>query len=430
MNGTISIIVWAGLCAVVVAALPAMGLAAPAAPRPLRVACVGDSLTSGFKMDKPGQDGYPAQLGRLLGTGYEVRAFAVPGRTALKRANLPLWKEPLFADAQAWGPDMVVLCLGTNDAWPAIWQQLRGEFPGDLRAMVALFAGLPSHPRVWLCVPPPLFCDGIEVQQRILLQEISPAIRAVARETGCGLIDLYAPLAGHVELFMDDKVHPLAGAAAVMAQAVAGHVSRPTKPAPRPAWLPLKKRDVVVCLGDATTEGVAYGHQLQRALHTAGKPAPVIVSAGVGGDTLPQLAARFTRDVAPSRPRVVIVSAGTNDALRDVSPDGYEKALREIVAQTKSMKAQLVLLTPCPLANAPAEARTRAYTARLRAVAAETGCLVAEDYALLCQARACGLPVLLADGIHLNLRGHALLARAVLDALGYQDMPMPVEAVP
>lgn len=197
----------------------------PAAPLPIRVACVGDSLTSGFKMDKPQQDAYPAQLGRLLGEAYAVRGFAEPGRAALRKANLTLWKEPVFADAQAWRPQVVVICLGSNDCWPAIWQEHKAEFAGDLRDMVTLFANLPSKPHVYLCLPAPMFIDN-EVQKSILADEVMPAIRGVAKDTGSGLIDFYTPLLSKVDLFQSDKVHPLPTGAAVMAGLVAKQLQR------------------------------------------------------------------------------------------------------------------------------------------------------------------------------------------------------------
>jgi len=417
----------AGLCGLLATATLAAESASttPAAGRPLRLACVGDSLTSGYKMEKPELDAYPAQLARLLGTGYDVRAFAVPGRTALRKADLALWKEQLFADAQAWQPDVVVICLGANDSWPAIWQKYGGQFAGDLRAMVEQFTKLPSHPRVWLCVPTPFFCDNIEVQQQIMTQEVNPAIRKVARETNSGLIDLYTPLAGHVELFMDDKVHPLPGAAAVMARTIAGCVQRRTGDATQPTWALPTKRDVIVCLGDSITDGYTFGQIMIQALRDSGKPTPAIICAGAGGHTLTQMAARFARDVAPYHPRIVTVNAGTNDVGRGVTPEAYEQTLRDIVAKAKAIDAHLVFFTPCMIKNTQSDARAQQYSPVLRKVAAETGCLVAEDYALMCQARSCGHEILVVDGIHPNYLGQSLMARALLDVLGYPAVPLP-----
>ncbi len=426
------LMVWGTLCGLLGTAAQAVVAipTAPAAGRPLRLACVGDSLTSGFKMEKPAQDAYPAQLARLLEPGYTVRAFAVPGRTALKKAELALWKEQVFADAQAWQPDVVVLCLGSNDSWPAIWHTLGGDFAGDLRAMVAQFAGLPSHPRIWLCVPTPFFCDHIEVQQRIMTQEVNPAIRKVARETGSGLIDLYAPLAGRVDLFMDDKVHPQPSAAAVMAQTVADHVLGRTGDALPPSVVPLSKRDVLVCLGDSITDGFTFGQIMIQALREAGKPTPAIICAGAGGHTLAQMAERFDRDVAVYHPRIVTVNAGTNDVGRGVTPAEYAQTLRVIAAKATAIHARLVLLTPCMIRNPQQDARAQQYTPLLRTVARECGCGVAEDYALLCQARSGGDEVLVADGIHPNYLGQSLLARALLDSMGYAAVPLPTTFAP
>ena len=197
-------------------------------PRPVRVACVGDSLTSGFKMENPGRDGYPGQLGRILGDGYEVRPFAVPGRCALKAAGLPLWKEAVFGDATAWNPEIVFLCLGANDCWPTIWRELGASFEQDLADMVRHFQALPSHPRVCLTPPTPMFIDPAQnaVQLGILDNEVLPAVRRVAEATGCEYFDWNTPLRGHSELFMEgDGVHPTPEGAGRMAEIAAGQIN-------------------------------------------------------------------------------------------------------------------------------------------------------------------------------------------------------------
>lgn len=37
------------------------------ASRTIKVACIGDSITSGHKLDNPGRDAFPAQLQTMLG---------------------------------------------------------------------------------------------------------------------------------------------------------------------------------------------------------------------------------------------------------------------------------------------------------------------------------------------------------------------------
>ncbi len=402
----------------------------------IRVACVGDSLTSGFKMVKPELNAYPAQLGKLLGDGYEVKGFAEPGRTALQKAERPLWKEKVFADAMAWNPDMVVICLGTNDSWPAIWAKIGGEFDGDLRAMIDTFVKLPSHPKIYLCVPTPLYLDKIPEQQKIMTDEVNPTIRKVAKETGCKLIDFYTPLLGKAELFQADKVHPLPTAGAAMAQIVADSI----------VWLPLKEKDVVVCLGDSITDGNTYPQIIMQAMKEAGKPATPFVDSGIGGNNIVQMAARFDRDIAVLKPTVVTFNAGTNDAFSFESPEIFEKKLREIVAKTKAINAKMVFITPSPINPNPnadekiaqknrekataAEALGAKYAEIMHKIAAEEGYPVAETYALLNKERTAGKEIMTGDGIHPNYYGQLLFARSIMDVIKLNDIPTPKEFKP
>jgi len=63
---------------------------------PVKIACVGDSITEGSGLTSPATQSYPARLQRLLGTNYNVRNFGVSGRTLLKQGDFPYWKEPFF----------------------------------------------------------------------------------------------------------------------------------------------------------------------------------------------------------------------------------------------------------------------------------------------------------------------------------------------
>ena len=54
---------------------------ASAPERKIRVACVGDSITFGARVEDRKINSYPAVLGRLLGARYEVRNFGCSGAT-------------------------------------------------------------------------------------------------------------------------------------------------------------------------------------------------------------------------------------------------------------------------------------------------------------------------------------------------------------
>lgn len=82
-----------------------------AAAAPLKVACVGDSITAGSGVKDKSMP-YPKQLAALLGDSYTVQNSGVSGATMLNAGDKPYQKEKRFADALAFVPDIVVIKLG------------------------------------------------------------------------------------------------------------------------------------------------------------------------------------------------------------------------------------------------------------------------------------------------------------------------------
>ncbi len=79
---------------------------------PIRVACIGNSITKGSTIPDRPRDSYPSQLQRMLGDHWIVRNFGVGGRTMLKKGDYPYWNEEAFVQAKAFNPDVVILKLG------------------------------------------------------------------------------------------------------------------------------------------------------------------------------------------------------------------------------------------------------------------------------------------------------------------------------
>lgn len=203
---------WSGLLLLVPA------LAAPA--QVIKVACIGDSITEGAGVDNAPVNAYPVVLGRLLGTNYQAKNFGVSGRTLLKKGDYPFWKEAAFRNATNFGPNIVTIKLGTNDSKPQNWQY-KDQFADDLRALVDTFANLPSHPKVYLCLPVPAYAVNFNIYPEIIKNEIIPIIKQVAREKGLTTIDLYTALSGRPDLF-PDNIHPNAAGAALIAKTIHG----------------------------------------------------------------------------------------------------------------------------------------------------------------------------------------------------------------
>jgi len=187
------------------------------AAEPIKVACVGDSITQGAGA-KSGQS-YPAQLQALLGDGYKVGNFGVSGRTLLKKGDFPYWKEKKYQDALAMEPAIVIIMLGTNDTKPQNWQ-FEAEFDADYRELVKSFQSLKSKPKVFVCRPVPVPGNGNYGINEENIQKEIPRVDALAKELGCGVIDMHAALEKFPEL-LPDRVHPNTAGAGEMAKAAA-----------------------------------------------------------------------------------------------------------------------------------------------------------------------------------------------------------------
>ncbi len=184
---------------------------------PIRLACVGDSITQGAGAGKG--MAYPTQLQALLGKGWEIGNFGVSGRTLLRKGDHPYWKEAAYTKALDFKPDAVIIMLGTNDTKPQNWKH-KAEFEGDYRDLVKSFLDLPSKPRVFICRPVPVPGKGNFGINDTALQEQMPVYAKLAEELKVDIIDMYAALDGKPEM-LPDRVHPNANGAGEMAKAAA-----------------------------------------------------------------------------------------------------------------------------------------------------------------------------------------------------------------
>ncbi len=177
------------------------------AQQPLRVACIGDSITEGSGSSDRATASYPAILQKLLGEGYEVGNFGRSGRTLLKNGDFSYWDDPRFEASKAFAPDIVVIKLGTNDTKPQNWEKYGVEFEGDLRALVEVYRGLPSQPKIYLCYPVWAERVNFSIRPEVLTAQVIPTIDRVARELHLSVIDLQTTLYGMPHL-LPDGIHP------------------------------------------------------------------------------------------------------------------------------------------------------------------------------------------------------------------------------
>lgn len=191
----------------------------------IRIACVGNSITYGARVEDRERNSYPSRLATKLGGGYEVRNFGKSGATLLRKGDLPYWTSTEYKDALAFNPNIVFIKLGTNDSKPVNRNHLK-EFAQDYKDLIASFQNLPSKPRVVILLPVPVFStDTTSITARDVELRIIPAARQVAYETGVEVINLYNYLIDAPQMF-PDKVHPNVEGAGEIANRVAAYLQQ------------------------------------------------------------------------------------------------------------------------------------------------------------------------------------------------------------
>lgn len=189
---------------------------------PIKLGCVGDSITQGVGAEK-GRS-WPDQIQRLLGERWQVRNFGVSGSTLLNAGDKPYQKEGAFRKALDFVPDVVVIILGTNDTKPHNWKH-KDAFTADYQDLIGKFAALASKPRIFISYPPYIAGKGnFGISEENTVAEF-PLIDAAAKATGATIIDVHAALMGK-DALIPDRVHPnnegMAAIAAAVYRAVTG----------------------------------------------------------------------------------------------------------------------------------------------------------------------------------------------------------------
>jgi acetyl esterase/lipase/lysophospholipase L1-like esterase len=187
-------------------------------------------------------------------------------------------------------------------------------------------------------------------------------------------------------------------------------------------------RPRAVFMGDSITDNWVRG---DPALFENG-----IVGRGIGGQTSPQMVARFRQDVVALRPRVVHIMAGTNDIAGNTGPTTLEDYQHNILAMIDLARANDIAVVVAAIppsrklfwrGDLDPRPQTREWNAWLRGLAFSRG-LTFVDYGVVLADPDGGMRADLGnDGVHPNRVGYArmrpLAQRAITEAIERADAP-------
>ena len=191
-------------------------------------------------------------------------------------------------------------------------------------------------------------------------------------------------------------------------------------------------RPIAEASGDAL--GTGYVSLINACLTATSPQARIrIVNMGVSGNTVRDLAARWSSDVVSLNPDWLSILIGINDVWRQfdtrlqieehISLDEYARTLETLLRPTRPQLKGLVLMTPYfiePNRADPMRAKMDEYSAVVRKLAERYQAILVDTQAAFDSVLAELHPMALAgDRVHPNLTGHMILARAFLKAVDY-----------
>ena len=159
----------------------------------VKVACIGDSLTAGHTWSS---EAYPVFLQEYLGSErFTVRNFGINGVSITGYGGS--WDNPNqryilkqeYTDSIAYQPDVIVMCLGTNDG--TNWSSAAATFVDYYHTLIDGYKeALPDAQWVFMVSPPCKEPNAYSINNEAMREHVNPVQREIAEEYGFSLIDL------------------------------------------------------------------------------------------------------------------------------------------------------------------------------------------------------------------------------------------------
>jgi lysophospholipase L1-like esterase len=197
------------------------------------IIAIGDSITYGSSASDPSTASWPSRLSQMIGgsSDYVVRNLGVSGATMMKspQGDYSYWDRDEWRLALESNPDIAVIQLGTNDA--KTYQYNETAYLSAYNEMIDTLAALPSKPKIYISVPPPLYEDGAyQMSSDVINRDLPRLLPQLAGDNAnvAGVISVFDALGaealGRPEYYYDgqssDACHPNDAGLYVMAAAV------------------------------------------------------------------------------------------------------------------------------------------------------------------------------------------------------------------
>lgn len=188
----------------------------------LQIACIGNSITFGARVQDPSAESYPAVLNALLKsggyTGYEVKNFGIGGATVIRFGTPNIWRT--VDSLKLYRPDVVVIEVGTNETVGSPrfnWEHI-GDFEKDYSAYMKSIKEINPNCAFILCSPLDMVIatEGLSPERindltlrRPRVWELRKRTRKIAKAEDAFFLDLTKSFEGRSNFMTtSDGVHP------------------------------------------------------------------------------------------------------------------------------------------------------------------------------------------------------------------------------